>query len=82
MIYNKISIEPEDGEEFTVSDISVIRTEETNDCGEHKYRYGGYVTFRTGAVKYFNGDVWFKRERVIFGLFSTIFNRIENDMLL
>ena len=58
MIYIKTSIEPENGEEFEIANISLMRMENTktafdNGIVEYRYNYGGSWKDREGVFSQF-----------------------------
>lgn len=77
MINITIDITPENEENaIIVSTISIIRTDETNENKEYKYKYGGSWKDKDGNLHYVNGEVWNKRENVIFVLANKIMENI------
>lgn len=83
MIYITTTIEPENGEEFEIMSISLMRRiGEINDAGEYKYTYSGWWKTRSGETKYIKHNyVYNKREESIFELVRKICSDIDENTI-
>ena len=73
MIYVTTTIEPEEGEEFEISNISIMRKKLDSDSdGKFRYNYGGSYKDKDGYVNYFGGYIYASREDNILMLIKNI----------
>ncbi len=73
MIHIRTTIEPEQGDEFQISNISFTRKVlEVNENEEYKYVYGGWFSDKLGDKHYFNNHIWAKRSDNILKIMSQI----------
>jgi hypothetical protein len=77
MIYITTSIEPENDEEFEISNISIMRiVNDMNEENEYKYQYGGWIINKEKEKFYFSGYIYSKRENNIIEISSKIYQDI------